>query len=418
MRKVISPVNLQDELAHSLNAATRLVSNSHKRASRSMINKRTVDSKLTRRLVLQGAAALTASAVTPSVGQAPATDATKIPSIADKPILIASDHYALVETSAGKVRGYSRNQIFSFRGIPYGAPTAGAARFIPPAKVQPWSGVRNAYQYGHASPQAAIGFLTGDELKFIVQNFPGPQGEDCLCLNVWTPAINDNGKRPVMVWLHGGGFSVGSGSAEPVYDGENLAKHDVVVVSVNHRLGPVGFLDLSAYGERYSSSANVGMLDLVAALEWVRDNAANFGGDPGNVTIFGQSGGGGKVSTLMAMPAARGLIHKGVVQSGSFLSFGSPEKSQRLASAVIEQLGLNSSQVDGLQKVPFDKLVSAAEEAVTKLNRPQPGAPPPPIRRRGGVGSRSRRYGGAVPFLGVGCTFCFGRGSTWSSERT
>ena len=326
------------------------------------------DTKLTRRRVLQGSALLAGAALAP-IPIAAAEAKSKAPSAVDKPSLVASDHHAIVATTQGKVRGYSRNEIFTFRGIPYGASTADMARFMPPVKVQPWSGIRNAYQFGNASPQSAISFLTGDEIKFIVRNFPGTQGEDCLCLNVWSPAINDNGKRPVMVWLHGGGFSIGSGSGEPVYDGENLAKHGVVVVSVNHRLGPMGFLDLSAYGDRHASSGNVGMLDLVAALEWVRDNIANFGGNPANVTIFGQSGGGGKVSTLMAMPAAQGLFHKAIVQSGSMLRGRSPEKAQKLTAGIIEQLGLSSATIDELRKVSFEKLVSVSEEALSKLNR-------------------------------------------------
>ncbi len=326
---------------------------------------------LSRRRVLQGTAALAATAFNPVRMNAYGGNAATA-SAADKPTLVVQDDKAIVETTAGKIHGYTRNQIFTFRGIPYGAPTNGAARFMPPGKVQPWSGTRNAYQFGHCSPQAPISFITADEMKFIVRNFPGAQGEDCLCLNVWAPAINDNGKRPVMVWTHGGGFTIGSGSAEPVYDGENLAKHNVVVVTVNHRLGPVGYLDLSAYGERYASSGNVGMLDLVAALEWVHDNISNFGGNPGNVTIFGQSGGGGKVSTLMAMPSAKGLFHRAIVQSGSMLNARKPENAQRLTVAVVEQLGLSSARIDEIQNVPFEDLVKVSDEAIAKSNRPGP----------------------------------------------
>ena len=353
----------------------------------------TADRTLTRRRVLQGTAALAATAFNP-VRMNAYGDGHNTATAAAKQTLVVSDRTAIVETTAGKIHGYTRNQIFTFRGIPYGAPTSGAARFMPPAKVQPWSGIRNAYHFGHASPQGAIGFLTGDELKFIVRNFPGPQGEDCLCLNVWTPAIHDHEKRAVMVWLHGGGFQIGSGSSEPVYDGENLAKHDVVMVSVNHRLGPMGFLDLFGFGERYASSANVGMLDLVAALEWVRDNIANFGGDPGNVTIFGQSGGGGKVSTLMAMPAARGLFHKAIVQSGSMLNARKPANAQRLTAAVVEELGLTSTRIDELQNVPYDQLVRVSDEAIAKA---APHGPPDVARMADALGFGPVADGRVVP---------------------
>jgi para-nitrobenzyl esterase len=192
-------------------------------------------------------------------------------------------------------------------------------------------------QYGQVSPQVARTGWANDEEAWLFSWDDGIPGEDCLRVNVWTPGINDNKKRPVMVWLHGGGFQAGSGQELPSYDGENLAKRgDVVVVSLNHRLGLLGYLNLAEIGgAKYASAANVGNLDLVAALEWVRDNIANFGGDPGNVTIFGQSGGGGKVSSLMAMPSAKGLFHKAIVQSGSGLRMVRPETSAKVAAAVL-----------------------------------------------------------------------------------
>ena len=206
----------------------------------------------------------------------------------------------IVATTTGKVQGYTRNDIHVFKGIPYGAPTGGSNRFRPPTPPAPWTGVRDALQFGASSPQPAAGMaglyaITGSPER-------EPESEDCLYLNVWTPAVNegnDGGKRPVMFWCHGGGFTMGSGSSG-FYRGTNLArKGDVVVVTVNHRLGPLGYLYLGdIVGDEYALSGNVGMLDLVAALEWVRDNIAAFGGDPGNVTIFGESGGGAKVSTL------------------------------------------------------------------------------------------------------------------------
>src|SRR5262249_7836417 len=213
---------------------------------------------------------------------------------------------SIVETNAGKVRSVVNRGVLEYRGVPYGASTAAPNRFLPPKPATPWTGVFDAFQNGHSSPQippapSAIGSgLRGTAL----------QGEDCLVLNVFTPGLGDGRRRPVMMWIHGGGYTYGSGSSLG-YDGANLARSgDVVVVCINHRLNIVGHLYLGAVGDGYADSGNVGLLDIVAALQWVRDNIARFGGDAGNVTIFGQSGGGGKVSTLLAMPAAKGLFHK------------------------------------------------------------------------------------------------------------
>jgi para-nitrobenzyl esterase len=197
----------------------------------------------------------------------------------------------------------------------------------------------------------------------------GQPSEDCLRVNVWTPGLQDNRKRTVMFWIHGGGYSSGSGQELKSYDGENLARHgNVVVVSVNHRLNALGYLNLGEYGDQWASAANVGMLDLVAALEWVRDNITNFGGDPGNVMIFGQSGGGGKVGVLMAMPAAKGLFHRAAIQSGSSLRQLTPDSSAKLAVATLAELGLSGSQLDQLQSIPYARLVAAGVAAQKKLN--------------------------------------------------
>jgi len=273
--------------------------------------------------------------------------------------LIANDENAIVETTAGKVRGYTRNGIQTFKGIPYAGSTEGKARFLPPVKPTPWTGVRSSMQYGYVCPQGPRGGWAHDEEAWLFSWDDGIPAEDCLRVNLWTPG-NDNKKRPVMVWLHGGGFQAGSGQELKSYDGERLSRRgDVVVVSLNHRLGVLGHLNLAAYGEAYANSANVGMLDLVAALEWVRDNIGNFGGDEGNVTIFGQSGGGGKVSALMAMPPAKGLFHRGIVESGSMLRGATMERTEKIAEEILDELGLSASQASQLHEVPVQKLIEA-----------------------------------------------------------
>lgn len=276
----------------------------------------------------------------------------------------------VVETAAGRIRGLTVQGVHVFRGVPYGAPTGGRNRFRPPRPPEPWSGVRETTAYAGRAPQAAAA-PQRPELATVW----GPVdtlavGEDCLTLHVWTPGL-DGAKRPVMVWLHGGAFSYGSANS-PRYDSVRLAgRNDVVVIAVNHRLNIFGHLDLSrAGGERFAYSGNAGVLDLVQALQWVRDHAARFGGDPGNVTIFGQSGGGGKVSALLAMPSARGLFHKAIVQSGASVRFAEPERTTRLADAVLRHLGLGADRLDALQDLPVEALQAAVAPAQAALPRP------------------------------------------------
>jgi para-nitrobenzyl esterase len=264
----------------------------------------------------------------------------------------------IVETASGKVRGVIQSGTHTFRGIPYGASTAGSNRFMPPRKPEPWTGVREAFQNGPTAPQPA-----GPPNALILNHKePALQGEDCLVMNVFTPGVNDGRKRPVMVWLHGGGFASGAGSAHS-FDGTYLARSgDVVVVSVNHRLNIFGYLYLAdAGGEKYADSGNAGLLDVVAVLQWVHENIAQFGGNSGNVTIFGQSGGGLKISTLLAMPPAKGLYHKAIIESGSLLKGIHREDANKTTDRLLAKLGLQANQVDELQKLPMERLVAAID---------------------------------------------------------
>lgn len=283
-------------------------------------------------------------------------------SAAGDPEISTSDAVATV--TQGRIAGYTDNGVNIYKGIPY----AKAERFKAPVKADPWPGVRSCRQYGPTAPQAERQGWQNDEIAFAFNWDDGYAGEDCLRANVWTPAKSADGhKRPVMVWLHGGGFAAGSGQELPGYDGANLArKGDVVVVTLNHRLNVLGFLDLSEFGPEYAESGNAGLLDLVAALEWVRDNAEAFGGDPDNVTIFGQSGGGGKVSVLCATPAAKGLFHKAIVQSGSTLSTMTAEMSRRIGRETARRLGVEND-ISKIADVPYKELLAAGTAAVAAV---------------------------------------------------
>ena len=266
----------------------------------------------------------------------------------------------VIETAYGKVRGMVEKGVYSFKGIPYGGPTGGANRFMPPTPPKPWPGIKNATEYGPACWQP-MEYFTKREFDLLGPLGINAMSEDCLVLNVWTRGVNDQGKRPVMVWLHGGGFFAGSGERNPLTDGASLARTgDIVVVSVNHRLGVFGYLHLGEIaGENYASSGNAGMLDLVAALEWIRDNIAMFGGDPGNVTIFGQSGGGAKVCILMAMPAAKGLFHRAIAESGICLRAKTLEEATSTARGFLDLLGVSPNNVGILHEMRADMIHSA-----------------------------------------------------------
>jgi para-nitrobenzyl esterase len=277
----------------------------------------------------------------------------------------------VVRTRSGPVQGLVDRGVCAFKGIPYGAPPIGRLRWTPPQPARPWTAAYDASDFGAPAMQMAGGasleasndfgfqmhqvFTTPSEMKVM--------NEDCLYLNVWTPAP-DAKRRPVMVWIHGGGFAYGSG-AQPIYQGDGLARaQDVVAVSVNHRLNVFGYLDLSkAMGADYASSGTVGMQDLVLALQWVRDNIAEFGGDPDNVMIMGQSGGGAKVSILLSMESAKGLFHKAAIQSGPGLAVGRKAAAEATTDKVLAALGVAAGDIQALQAIPGPMILEAAAKA-------------------------------------------------------
>jgi len=294
---------------------------------------------------------------------------TASPDEKDEQVLFIGDDVAIAQTVYGKVQGIIIRGIYEFRGIPYGADTGGMNRFMPPRKPEPWEEVYPAVWWGNSAPQIMDNRYANPYSSFADHWNYDDVSEDCLKLNVWTPAIADGQKRPVMVWLHGGGYTNGNGIEQDGYMGENLSrKGNIVFVSINHRLGPIGFSDLSGVGgEKYKDSGNVGALDMVAALEWVHENISNFGGDPANVTIMGQSGGGAKVCTLAAMPAAEGLLHKAVPLSGSTTQAMDQSVSRKLGEYVLEEAGLKPSEIDKLQEMPWKEYILLANKASQRL---------------------------------------------------
>ena len=285
--------------------------------------------------------------------------------------------FVIAETSFGKIRGVDNNGIKIFKGIPYGASSTGSNRFMPPVEPADWSDVRDVLGYGPSAPQSdpAAPPPPAGALTISGENLPA-EGEDCLVLNVWTPAVgfagNGGPKRPVMFWCHGGGFATGSGSS-PDNDGTNLARRgDVVVVTINHRLNVLGFANLSEFSADFADSGDVGMLDIVQALKWVRSNISQFGGDPNTVTIFGQSGGGRKVETLLAMPSAKGLFHRAIIESGAAVKVVDRNVAVRNSEQLLAKLGIDRKNVRALQKLPVEKIM-AAYFVVVKEN---PGVDP------------------------------------------
>lgn len=314
-----------------------------------------------------GAAGLGLASVIPAAGCSSPVSATAAGS--DEQILMVGDDIAIAQTKYGKVQGFMLRGIFQFRGIPYGADTSGKNRFMPPVPPEPWDDVRPAVWWGNTAPQIMDNRYGNQWASFVDHWNYDDVSEDCLRLNIWTPAT-DSARRPVLVWLHGGGYTNGNGIEQDGYDGESLSrKGDIVFVSINHRLGPIGFSDLSGVGgDKYKHSGNVGALDMVAALEWVRDNIENFGGDPGNVTIMGQSGGGAKVCVLAAMPGAKGLIHKAVPLSGSSIEAIPQDYSQKLGRYILQEAGLTESDVDKLQEMPWKEYILLANKALQKAS--------------------------------------------------
>jgi para-nitrobenzyl esterase len=315
-----------------------------------------------------GTAALSATSCSASTGKGKEEDGQ---------VIFIGDNIAVAETTYGKVRGFIHRDIYNFLGIPYGASTDGKNRFMPPVKPEPWTDIFPAVYWPNAAPQLLDNFYANRYLAFTDYWHYDDVSENCLGINVWTPGYNDNTRRPVILWIHGGGFTSGNSIEHPEYHGENFSrKENVVFCSLNHRLGPLGFSDFAAVGgEKYAASGNVGMLDIVAALEWIRDNISNFGGDPGNVTIIGQSGGGAKVCTLTAMPSAKGLFHKGVALSGTGLKVGEKSNSEKLAAYILKEAGINAAQLDKLQEMSWRDYYQLTRKAVTRMREESGGAP-------------------------------------------
>jgi para-nitrobenzyl esterase len=322
--------------------------------------------KMNRRELLGRSIALTGGAIAGLTLQSACTQSQEKP--AGEAAVAPNLNPPIVDVKGGKLRGFRDGQTYTFLGVAY----AEANRFEQPKPVQPWEGVKNAQAWGPICPIPAMTAPGVDE--FVFPHRYWLQNDHCQVLNIWTQGLGAETKRPVMVWMHGGGFTNGSSMESYAYDGKNLSEFgDVVVVSLNHRLNILGTLDLSAYGPEYANSRHTGMADIVAALQWVHDNIEVFGGDPGNVLIFGQSGGGGKVTRLMHMPAAQGLFHKVVAQSGGSVTFRDTDvaavikNQQAIAAATLKNLNLTGKQIEELKTIPYQQLLAAGQAAVRSL---------------------------------------------------
>ena len=304
-------------------------------------------------------------AATLSVGSSPLNSPLAAVS-SDDQLLFVGDNIAVADTEYGKIRGFVLRGVHQFLGIPYGADTSGKNRFMPPVKPAAWKDIKPCVWWGNTAPQIMDKRYSNAYASFVDHWNYDDVSEDCLKLNVWTPAI-DSGKRPVVVWLHGGGFTNGNAIEQDGYHGENLSRlGNIVFCSINHRLGPFGYSHLKAAGG-HPHSGNVGNLDMVAALEWVKNNIANFGGDPNNVTIIGQSGGGAKVTSLMNMPSAKGLFHKAVALSGTSLTGVNKEYAEKLGLKVMEEAGLQPGEIEKLQQIPWRQYIDITTRAVEKF---------------------------------------------------
>ena len=304
-----------------------------------------------------------------------AADSTKT-AAHQEPGICATPRTAIANTQYGKVRGFVAGDVFTFKGIPYGQDTGGENRWLPAKPPTPWKDEYPALIYGGNCPQNLHDW-TGIEQTFLQDWDDGYQSEDMLKLNVWTPSLT--GKRPVMFYIHGGGYSFGSSYELPSHEGAQMARHhDVVQVSINHRLNALGFLDVSEVGgSAYDQSVNVGMTDLVAALKWVQENISNFGGDPDKVMIYGQSGGGSKVTTLLGMASAVGLIHRASVQSGGGGNIPTAEQQKEYAREIVKELGLGAHDIEALQKLEWSKLNKAGMAVSARMYPRGAGAPGP-----------------------------------------
>ncbi|HZZ32751.1 MAG TPA: carboxylesterase family protein, partial [Phenylobacterium sp.] len=312
-----------------------------------------------RRVLIAGAALATAAVAGKAAAQAPTPPAAAPAGLAAGGG--SSKIFQVTDTATGKVQGIANGPVWEFRGIPYGAPTGGKNRFMPPQKPAAWKGVRECFAYTSVCPQTQAD-IRGEYGQLIMWDRQvGGMGEDCLSLNVWTTNVDRAAKRPVFVCFHGGGFATGSGNA-PGFDGKNLAYYaNAVVVTVNHRLAAFGYTDLVGAGapDAFKYAGVTGVMDLIASLRWVRDNIESFGGDPGRVMIFGQSGGGAKTSTVLAMPPGKGLFHRAAIQSGAALRLVAPEAGAATAEQLLKQLGVSKANMGDLQKISWQQILEA-----------------------------------------------------------